>query len=92
MSSDEIRTTACVLNSGVSAWAFEALAKQLSVAGVEVSTTPRSYNYVLGVERDLVPGPEHTFIDTETIELAGDKRLLATAFAQAGVPTPETHP
>ena len=32
MSSDEIRTTACDLNSGVSAWAFEPLAEQLSVA------------------------------------------------------------
>ncbi len=43
------------------------------------------------MERDLVPGPQNTFIDAETIELAGDKRSLATAFAQAGVPTPETH-
>jgi glutathione synthase/RimK-type ligase-like ATP-grasp enzyme len=88
---EDVRATACVLNSGVSAWAFEQLAGQLGIAlGVEVSSTPRSYNYVLGAERDLVPEPRRSFIDAETIELAGDKRTLATTFARAGVPTPET--
>ena len=91
MNPDEIRATACVLNSGVSAWAFEPLAQQLALAlGVEISTTPRSYNYVLGVERELAPGPRRSFVDAETIERAGDKRLLATAFTKAGVPTPAT--
>ena len=89
---DDRRRRACILNYGASAWAFEDLARQLADGlGVDVAMSPRAYNYVLGAERDDLPGPNALFIDVDTIELAGDKRRLAVAFRAGGVPTPETH-
>jgi hypothetical protein len=81
----------CIVNGGGGAWAFDALARQLSQAlWVEVAESPRSYNYLLQIEDT---DPEHCgelFIPFQAMRLAADKRLLAEAFAAAGVPTPET--
>ena len=45
------RTDCCVLNAGPGAWAFEPLANQLAAAlGIDVSTEPRRFNYVLHLE------------------------------------------
>jgi glutathione synthase/RimK-type ligase-like ATP-grasp enzyme len=81
----------CVLNSGAGAWAFERLAAQLSSAlGIDVSEQPRRFNYLLHVE-DAGPSLScDVFIPTEAVRMASDKRLLATAFSQNGVPTPST--
>lgn len=81
----------CVLNSGSGAWAFEPLAVQLaSSLGVEVSSEPRRFNYLLHVGRpDQLVGC-NVFIPTESIRLASDKRLLAAVFLKHGVPTPLT--
>ena len=82
----------CVLNSGNGAWAFEPLALQLSSSlGVDVSSQPRRFNYLLHVEDMDSPVGRGMFIPTEAVRLASDKRLLAAAFIEHGVPTPETH-
>lgn len=80
-----------ILNGGGGAWAFAALAEQLSEAiGVDVSETPRKYNYLLTID-DLDPSRcGELFIPLRGMQLAADKRLLAEAFAAAAVPTPET--
>ena len=81
-----------IVNRGRAAWAFSALAEQLSAAsGVPVRESLASWNYVLGWETDLADFPANSFIPKRAIELAGDKRALAKAFAVVGVPTPETH-
>src|SRR5688572_30310667 len=86
------RGPACVLNHGAAAWAFEALAAQLAIAlGVDVSSAPRDYNYLLGTDPSAFPPAGASFIPAAAIQLAADKRALASAFAAARVPTPETH-
>src|SRR5687768_9617293 len=46
------KTGACILNGGAGAWAFAGLAEQLGRAlWLEVSETPRAFNYLLLVER-----------------------------------------
>lgn len=88
----QLRPPACVLNRGPAAWAFAPLAQQLADAlGVEVSETPRAYNYLLGSEQAALPAPSALFVPPAAIELAADKRALARVFSAAGVPTPETH-
>jgi glutathione synthase/RimK-type ligase-like ATP-grasp enzyme len=68
------------------------LALQLSAAiGVDVSAEPRQFNYLLHVDDLSRADGIRTFIPTEAIRLASDKRLLASVFAAHGVPTPETH-
>ncbi len=81
----------CVLNGGGGAWAFAPVANQLARAlWLEVSAVPREYNYLLHAD-DLDPAAcGELFIPLRSIRLAADKRLLAEAFASAGVPTPET--
>lgn len=82
----------CVLNEGSGAWAFEPLAHQLSShLGVEVSSRPRRFNYLLHVEDTARAIEGELFIPAEAIRLASDKRLLAKAFDENGVPAPETH-
>jgi glutathione synthase/RimK-type ligase-like ATP-grasp enzyme len=79
----------CVLNQGGGAWAFEPLAKRLSIElGIEVATTPKRFNYLLNYEE---PATDFDlFIPLESIRLAADKRLLAAAFKENNVPTPRT--
>jgi glutathione synthase/RimK-type ligase-like ATP-grasp enzyme len=45
---------------------------------------------VLFTESPELPAGCRSFIDSEAVRTAGDKRLLAEVFARAGVPTPET--
>ncbi|MFN7137778.1 MAG: RimK family alpha-L-glutamate ligase [Limisphaerales bacterium] len=80
----------CILNSGSGAWAFEPLARDLSKAiGVDLSETPRDFNYILYWESE-VPPPFASFIDWNAIRAASDKRLLAKLFDDHDVPRPET--
>jgi len=80
----------CILNSGGGAWAFEPLARQLSDAlWVEVSEIPRAYNYLLLAD-DNIASQCNSFIPFAAMRMASDKRLLAKAFADQGVPTPRT--
>ncbi|MBY0527216.1 MAG: ATP-grasp domain-containing protein [Gemmataceae bacterium] len=83
--------TCCILNGGGGAWAFASLALQLSDAlWVDVSETPRDYNYSLHLD-DIDPAAcGELFISIHAMQLAADKRLLAERFASEGVPTPET--
>lgn len=84
-------STCCVLNGGEGAWAFDGLAAQLADAlWVDVAAAPRRFNYLLSWEgREPLPD-RALFIQLRSVELAADKRLLAAAFAEGGVPTPET--
>ncbi|QEL16133.1 ATP-grasp domain-containing protein [Limnoglobus roseus] len=79
----------CVLNGGDGAWAFATLANRLCrAAWLDVSDVPRDYNYVLQTDDRAACG--ETFIPDRAIQVAADKRLIATTFAAAGVPRPET--
>ena len=81
----------CILNGGGGAWAFHSLARQLSDAlWVEVSETPREYNYLLHIDGLDPQACGELFIPLRSMQLAADKRLLAELFASAGVPTPTT--
>jgi hypothetical protein len=80
-----------ILNYGPAAWAFEKLAQQLAMKlGVDVVSRPRSFNYVLGADPQDLPDKRAQFVDVETIQLASDKRQLASTFAAAQVSTPVT--
>jgi glutathione synthase/RimK-type ligase-like ATP-grasp enzyme len=82
----------CVLNGGPGSWAFAPLAYRLSSClGIEVSDRPRRFNYLLHLEDANQLVGCKVFIPVEAIRMASDKRLLAVAFAEHGVPTPETH-
>lgn len=81
----------CILNGGGGAWAFSSLAEQLSTAlWIDVSESPRKYNYLLVMDDFDVSRVGELFIPFRGMELAADKRLLAEAFAAASVPIPET--
>jgi hypothetical protein len=81
----------CILNGGGGSWAFDALARRLRAAlWVDEAESPRSYNYLLQVEGIDPERCGELFIPLRGMRLAADKRLLAEAFAAAGVPTPET--
>jgi hypothetical protein len=81
----------CVVNGGGGAWAFASLAEQLgSALWIDVSETPRRYNYLLVMDEFGSSGVGELFIPYRSMELAADKRLLAKAFATGSVPTPET--
>src|SRR5262249_3046692 len=83
-------TSCCVLNNGNGAWAFEALARQLAAAlWMDISSSPRQYNYLLHVEDYPIPACNDLFIPFRSVELASDKRLLAEVFSKSGVPTPK---
>lgn len=82
----------CILNSGSGSWAFEPVALRLSsVLRVDIANKPRRFNYVLGVEDTGMLHGCGSFIPLPAIRLASDKRLLTSAFAEHGVPTPITH-
>lgn len=81
----------CVLSGGNGAWAFEPLAQQLSKSlGIDISSAPRRFNYLLHLEDAHGSNGENLFIPIKAIRLASDKRLLARIFAERGAPTPET--
>ncbi len=82
----------CVLNSGGGAWAFAPLAAQLSHSlGIDISSEPRRFNYLLHAEEVDQLIDYRLFIPAEAIRLASDKRLLAQVFHKHHVPTPVTH-
>ncbi|MGF1577868.1 MAG: RimK family alpha-L-glutamate ligase [Gemmataceae bacterium] len=81
----------CILNNGPGAWAFEELARSLSSAlWVDISATPRRYNYLLNLEDHPIPSRGELFIPYSSIILAADKRLLAERFFYHQVPIPRT--
>ena len=80
-----------ILNGGGGAWAFGGLAEQLSRAlWLDVSDEPREFNYLLLVDGRDPSACGESFIPYRAMQLAADKRLLAGAFAAAGVPRPDT--
>ena len=82
----------CVLCGGDGAWAFEPLARALASAlWVDVSVSPRRFNYLLFTDTLPLPGACESFIPLDAISRAADKRRLAEVFTRAGVPVPETH-
>lgn len=82
----------CIWNGGHGAWAFADLASRLSRSlWLEVSEQPREFNYLLCADDVEEANGRESFIPYRAMHLAADKRLLAEAFAGAGVPTPETH-
>ena len=84
-------TDCCILNSGGGSWAFAPLARQLGDAlWVDVSETPRSFNYLLLADDAVAAARTDFFIPFASMQLAADKRLLARAFSAHGVPTPRT--
>lgn len=81
-----------VLCGGGGAWAFEPLARALASAlWVDVSATPRRFNYVLCTDELPLPDGCASFIPLDSVSLASDKRRLAHVFDRERVPTPETH-
>ncbi|HXJ61800.1 MAG TPA: ATP-grasp domain-containing protein [Verrucomicrobiae bacterium] len=58
--------------------------------GIDVSEKPRRFNYLLHLEDSSQIADCRLFIPIEAIRLAADKRQLALAFHQNGVPTPLT--
>jgi glutathione synthase/RimK-type ligase-like ATP-grasp enzyme len=88
---EALKKDCCVLNAGGAAWAFEELAFELSRSlGVDVSSGPRSFNYLLTFDEPDAISADRFFIPIQSIRLASDKRLLATAFQEHSVPIPLT--
>lgn len=84
-------TDCCVLNGGNAAWAFESIASQLGVLlGVDVTSRPRRFNYVLQMDGESLPADCGSFVPIKTVQLAADKRLLAEVFNREKVSTPIT--
>ncbi len=82
----------CILNSGGGSWAFGVLATELSDAQwVDVSETPRAFNYLLLADDAMAAACERLFIPLASVRIAADKRLVAEVFAKGNVPTPRTH-
>jgi len=82
----------CVLNSGNGAWAFEPLATRLSsFLKIDISDQPRRFNYLLQIEQDVESIGFNVFIPLKSLQIAADKRLLASLFNQHNVPTPQTN-
>ena len=83
--------TGAILNAGGGAWAFEEFARHLSrVLGLRVTDTPAHWNYLLGWDGPWPPEHGASFIPSESILLASDKRLLARIFMEHRVPAPRT--
>jgi len=81
----------CILNSGGGSWAFAPVARHLSDAlWVDASETPRRFNYLLLADDAVAAARTDFFIPFSSMQLAADKRLLASAFTAHGVPTPRT--
>ncbi|HYE18351.1 MAG TPA: hypothetical protein VEA69_07895 [Tepidisphaeraceae bacterium] len=83
--------TEVILNRGAAAWAFEEVAGRLSRAwSIPVSDVEGEFNYVLGTDEDSPIASGRSFIPFGANRIASDKRLVASAFARAGVPSPIT--
>src|ERR1041384_3069560 len=85
------RLTCAIANGGGGSWAFDELARDLAeILWVEVTETPRDFNYLLS--QDLPDqGPSfESFIPHGAIRTASDKRLIAAAFEATQVPSPAT--
>jgi hypothetical protein len=68
----------CILNGGGGSWAFATLAQQLGNAlWINVSETPRQYNYLLAMDDFDASRCGELFIPFQSMVLAADKRLLA---------------
>lgn len=81
----------CVLNGGGGSWAFEPLARQLSVAlGVPVSADPLRFNYLLYFEPIGDDFSHQVFIPLPSVRIAADKRLMTETFQRHGVPIPRS--
>lgn len=81
---------AAILSAGSGAWAFEALANDLSRAfGVPVASAPAAKNYLLAWDGPTLPA-QQCFVPPQSIEVATDKRLIARAFERFEVPRPAT--
>lgn len=57
---------------------------------MDVSETPRGYNYLPHLEGPDTAACGELFIPLRCMRLAADKRLLAAVFTSASVPTAET--
>jgi len=81
----------CIVNGGGGAWAFAALAEQLARAlWIDVSATPRRYNYLLITDEFDASEFGELFIPYRSMQIAADKRLQTKVFAANAVPTPDT--
>ena len=81
-----------VLNAGLEAWAFESLARDLAKnLDIEVSETPKHYNYILSWNERSIENCNKSFIPFAGIKLASDKRLLAKIFKANKIPIPDTY-
>ena len=81
----------CILHGGPGGWPFDPIAKQLGDAlWIDISETPRDYNYLLFVDQFDESNCGELFISLQSMRWAADKRLLAERFATHGVPTPQT--
>ena len=84
--------SACILNTGGNAWAFQPIAAALaSRTGLPIASAPSCRNYLLGC--DSLPDPDadqQYFVPIDAIQLASDKRLIAECFNREGVATPKT--
>ncbi len=57
---------------------------------VDISSTPRKYNYLLHLEDHRIPTSAELYIPDDSIVLASDKRLLTERFLGNGIPIPKT--
>jgi hypothetical protein len=81
----------CILNGGDGAWVFDDFAHKLSqTLCLDVSETPREYNYLLSIDDVKNVDDIKLFIPFSSMEIASDKRFLAEAFFAKSVPIPIT--
>src|SRR6202012_5036761 len=81
----------CVLNSGAGSWAFEPLAQLLSQAlGIEISGSPRRFNYLLHLGNTALLDSFSSFIPIEAIRLLLKKRLRPPPLNKNHFPIPKT--
>lgn len=84
--------SACILNTGQNAWAFEPIANAIaSATGLPVHAQPQQKNYLLACDSLPEPSPDQDFfVPLRAIQIATDKRLIAATFAHMHVPSPQT--
>lgn len=83
-----------LINAGEAAWLFDDHARTMADAfGVPVVDDPAGvdFAYLLAWDKPEAPAGVQTFIPFEGMTIAADKRLIASAFAWADVPRPETY-
>lgn len=78
-----------IVNAGPLEWAFRDFAQTMSrVLWVDVVEEPTDHYFLLAWDGPHPSGS--SFVPYDAIQTAGDKRLIAAAFARHDVPTPET--